>query len=242
MSKHNPPSGSAGQNKGEDQPRDNHRRVSGKVDIAGAIEAHLPKRLIDEYETSTSKTEKRESRRFVVEFITLLCVFAVGIMSFIQMKQVINSARIAQASYDATTRPYLGIDGTPIKSDAFGNPAGFSVVLKNDGSTPAYKVRFDMKMDLIGASVHATNLDHGELMILPTAHIDTEATLSPEAGQKLQTKQATISIYLRFSYHWRDKYEEECEKETYVPELKTFLSQGNNCPKWETIGKNNVLQ
>lgn len=166
MSKHNPGHGGHIPGNAQNQGQNNQRRVSGEITVSGIVETNLPKKLVEEYAASNTKTDAREDYRVKLEAITLFFAILVAIFAFIQSCASVKSAKSAQASADAanasveeirkqteiTQRPWISVEVTP-NSDLFwvdtpdGKYPGLSVKfsVKNEGHSIAKAVQLDLK-------------------------------------------------------------------------------------------------
>jgi hypothetical protein len=127
---------------------DGKRSITEVVRIAGKIEANLPPDFVEKYHTSNEKDGTRESKRFIVEIITLVVVLVVAGFGAIQTRQAIRAAKasetannLASSNFRAGQRAWVGLDITdksnPIVIGDVGHDTIAVVHFKNYGNSPA---------------------------------------------------------------------------------------------------------
>jgi hypothetical protein len=80
--------------------REEARKISGKINVSGEIEANIPKSVIEQYKAARQENTPRDNARFFVECITLGFVMLVAVFGGIQTCQSVRSSSAAVSAAD----------------------------------------------------------------------------------------------------------------------------------------------
>jgi hypothetical protein len=118
---------------------DQKHRVAGNVHLDGEIEIHVPPSVKKEQDTENKNRSARESKKMLIDGITLLFVVVVAVINVIQLRTSIESNRISKESLQSVQRAYIQIlPITNFNKNGSGHPTmDFSVRWDNVGATPA---------------------------------------------------------------------------------------------------------
>ncbi len=157
-------------------------------------------------------------------------------------EQAKRSANIAQRTYDATNRPYVGMDGITISHmslDANGvthyqprktketAQMAFSVVIKNFGPIPGSNFSCDMKVFLDGVKLPGTKIADKPNTIYPTETFALSGATGTDSYPNIMNGKSILEIQVRIEYAGPSARYEECVRSHYDAEVNSFLALGD---------------
>jgi hypothetical protein len=217
-------------------PHEENRKISGDVHVRGEVEVDFAKTLIDEYVSTRKDGSDQEKKHYRLAKITLLVGIAyAGLTTWLAVSSqesataASSAAKASVASYEATARPYAFPTLIAKVEDKPPN-LKVNVVLKNYGTIPAEQVMFDWVVIVNGIAYPAIR----EVPELPHELPPGETTTMVgqigigEAPRVLNGTDKAI-VYVTYSYRWRDKQENGCQKYQYYPPAHVFGDIGPVC-------------
>ncbi len=152
-------------------------------------------------------------------------------------QQAADAKQVAQttaATYDASLRPYVGVEDDHTDVD----PTKFTIThlftLKNSGQIPAASVTTELKAFLNdGETMNSASVAEAQNGLTPGNHFIVPNQLTDGVAKAAITGAGALVIALRWTYTWRDKSETDCTNMQYDAERKRFGIIGNACSRWD---------
>ena len=160
---------------------------------------------------------------------------ALAIAAGKQADEAKQSAITTEKTYEASLRPYVGVESDHTEIDSNKSTIVQTFTLKNSGQVPADTLTSHVKVlsngaesISIGERTDAHNgLNPGDRMVVPEGVIDGIAYSAIHGTSKLM-------ILLKWTYTWRDKTETDCTEVQYDPAIQKFGIIGADCAVWNT--------
>jgi len=86
------------------------RHIDGDISVRGQIETHLPPDLRDKQDTERKEDKTHKKKDYRVSLLTLIAVAIYAGLTFWQGCLTRNLVLVSQRTYDASQRPYVGIN------------------------------------------------------------------------------------------------------------------------------------
>lgn len=133
---------------GDNNSREQKRKVTGELHVRGEIEANIPRVAIQEYRAVIQENTPRDNWRFTVECVTLFFVIAVAIMGCIQTRQAIISAGAAQSAAQTA------------KSTLTASQGAYVTIGRKDGTVAEFATSKDHPDENVPLIVYFQNTGH----------------------------------------------------------------------------------
>ena len=224
--------------------------ISGNIHVTGEIETHVPPKLAEERNTSEKKKDTRDSRRFIVECVTVVLIAIYASLTALLGCQTHKLVKTAQDTYNATDRPYIGAAPLPVeffRIDESGKVIiiqrpesgvtgmAFGIGIKNYGSVPGEDVVADMDARLNGEKVPGIKVPANATELFPSELVAFPGRITGKYYQSIVNETGILQINLSVDYAYAGKTYHYCEREQYAPGAAGFMNLGTSCDDpWAT--------
>ena len=207
-------------------------------------ELHIPAATISEYKTNKDKNYGLERWKLLVEALTLIAVVWYACIARGQLNGILDSNKINRATYEAADRPYIGVSGISI----FYAPANATspdqvsqspqkdtkimpirVEIKNFGPVPGTDFDSTLRGFLNGVEIKGSVVPHRAATIFPGQIIGMPATVGSRDYPLIRSGKKKFEIEVTVEYNRPTGHEKYCERDQYIPDLRSFISLGSGC-------------
>jgi hypothetical protein len=205
--------------------REEKRKVSGEIHVRGEVEVDFAKTLTNKYDAIIKENKEQDHKHYRLAVTTLVVgIIYAGLTAWLAFSSqqsataATKASKAAISSYESTVRPYIGSDcEIHPNRDKVGNLVNIDVLcpFKNYGSIPATEAFLKHYIFVDGIEVLHTHVNDAPTPIYPgesttlTAHIAHDHAVGIFSGANI------LTIYTTYTYKWRDKKENGCEKFQY---------------------------
>jgi hypothetical protein len=203
------------------------RSISGKVQVEGQIEVHLPPSKQQKGGTTKEEHRTRELVKVWIEGFGLLAVIIYAGLTYWQ-------ASTTQKIFDAGNRPYVGPNGgiiSTLVNQADNKPFGMKIKsqVKNFGTAPGEDFSFTWEVRIDGNKI-ATDPKHGvPYTLFPGEVANLDGTIKGPTFYDLESGKTILQINLIIRYRNGKNRYDYCERQQYDAAYHDMLSMGPTC-------------
>jgi hypothetical protein len=223
-------------------PSENQCKWDGNARVSGEISVKLPPDLLKEYKSAHKDNNPRNNKGRLVDWLTLAAVIIYAGLTGWQGCMTHSLVSTAQKTYQASSRPYVGIDGDSlafyrsVEGKARFQPNGrdkdsvamkVEVDIKNFGTTPALDFDGGWDVRISGKSLKFTKIATAPTTVFPTQKVNLAAIIQNPQYQLVIDGTATLQFDVWFSYRGQGPQTYSyCDRQQYTTEKATFMDLG----------------
>jgi hypothetical protein len=166
-----------------------------------------------------------------LEVTTVAALVAALVVNIYQWREANRSAKVSQDVFEAQFRPYLTAEAVTTTGDSPLDKGVFiGMKIENTGSIPAENITYVWSIYKNGVAVPGISIPHGSRILYPSKHVYQKARMDdPAEVAAAHSGTLILTVYSKYSYHWREKYEEHCSAYQYEPTLNLLADLGETC-------------
>jgi hypothetical protein len=205
----------------------------------------------NDYNAAQKSNTSQAKKQLAWSVISAVLLFIYAGFTYWQGHSAQKLVRIAQATFDASNRPYIGVDGfdtvhfghrpkqdRPKESEDFTSPNPtpqtdhmlFRVVIKNFGPVPGTNFVAKWQIFADGKEIHPNvEIPDKSAVLFPTQPTMLGGFLGGADYKSLIGGSLTLRMKIYISYDGPQKHYEECETVQYDHTVNRFLNLGSGC-------------
>ena len=215
--------------------------ISGNIHVTGDIETHVPPKIAQQREAAEVKKESRDFVRFVVECATVVLIAIYAGLTLWQGCLTRELVVLGQKTYDASQRPYIGLNTIEIDYVNSKDPdrthsskfptdqsdgLAFTIKIKNFGPVPGtnYKARckgFVDNIPMLGFGVPDT-----PTTVFPTQEASLMGGVWGEDYKRLLDGRSILDIEVTVDYDGPAGHYSQCDRNQFFAKTNVFADLG----------------
>ena len=217
------------------------RHIDGSITVRGEIETHVPPSAIQQHTAEREEDKRRAKKNYIVGVLTLVAVVIYAGIAAWQGWLTRKVMQIAQKTYDASERPYVGIKGvdafytglTPdgknemvLRPTQYSTAFSYRIGIQNFGPVPGDRYIAYQRIFLGQRELAFQNLEE-TTTIFPTETLFEAGAIRGNDLVTLETKKELLVIHITIRYDGPSgKHYIYCEKQQYDPDVASFIDLG----------------
>jgi hypothetical protein len=193
------------------------------VNVTGKIETDFPPNLVEKYDSASKKENGWNRKQFFVSLATAIIVFAYTTIAAWQGCLSKKQVEIAQRTFDAVNRPYVGTWNPIAGRDDKQRILTINFHLKNFGSIPATDFLADWRVRVNGQLGPLNyGVEQGPGILFPGAETTMVGDVRNEVFDAVTSGKQSLDIEIVAEYSGPSGPYEYCVKEHYLSNVNSF--------------------
>jgi hypothetical protein len=216
------------------------------VKVSGRAEVNLPQDFVKSYDAASDKDNGWNRKNFLASLVTM---FIVSVYTAVAAWQGCSNqalVKISQRSFEASNRPYIGVDNIAVQHDGIGSDGKpfysphptpktnrwvFSAIIKNFGTVSGTKFVSRWKIFIDGNEVPGGNfMPDKPFTMFPNQTIQMgQMAIGEPAYREIMDGKKQLEVEIFLNYDGVGGPYSECQKGHYDAPIDRFINLGV-CP------------